>query len=357
MQKLVKTSILFILSIGLCFLFLSCEPQMDPGSALSQSAEENSAVFNLDEKALLASPGVTVVSEETSITPPLLKLTGSVKKVVVNPGTKGEYSYFLLIISQPYPTTSSIIAPRSVILFNKEGRSEGFDRYIGLPVVVVGYMGAGTIGYTTQLVRGLIVVEISLQTPYISDEGVIRYISLEGGFYGIIGTKGNYDPVNLPREFMQDGLRVRFVARLLDSWASIHMWGRLIEIIKIEKIDNSIYVNLDEKFMLQTGQAAIVKTEELTFTFVEVLADSRCPRDVECIWAGEAVISVKVNIKGQEYGPFKMTTRDYPSVLQVEGYSVFFVDLLPYPISTTPRPQEPYQGIFYITRTPVIYTK
>jgi hypothetical protein len=67
--------------------------------------------------------------------------------------------------------------------------------------------------------------------------GTVQYINLEGGFYGIIDEDGNkYDPVNLPDEFKQDGLRVKFSAKILKDQMSIHMWGTLIEITEIEEI-------------------------------------------------------------------------------------------------------------------------
>ena len=65
--------------------------------------------------------------------------------------------------------------------------------------------------------------------------GTIKFISLEGGFFGIISDDGNrYDPVNLPPRFESDGLRVLFVGEILDLF-SIHMWGRVIRIIFIQR--------------------------------------------------------------------------------------------------------------------------
>jgi hypothetical protein len=66
--------------------------------------------------------------------------------------------------------------------------------------------------------------------------GTVRYISLEGGFYGIVGDDGkNYDPINMPQEFKIDGLRVQFTANLTD-YASYHMWGYVVKLISIEKL-------------------------------------------------------------------------------------------------------------------------
>ena len=71
----------------------------------------------------------------------------------------------------------------------------------------------------------------------VSATGTVKYIDLEGGFYGIIGDDGQrYDPINLSQQFQKDGLRVRFEAKPREDLDSIHMWGRLIEIINIEKL-------------------------------------------------------------------------------------------------------------------------
>ncbi len=67
--------------------------------------------------------------------------------------------------------------------------------------------------------------------------GRVAYIALEGGFYGIYGDDGvSYDPVNLPAEFQKDSLRVLFNGTILTEQASVHMWGKLIKLNKIEKL-------------------------------------------------------------------------------------------------------------------------
>ncbi|MGH2567585.1 MAG: hypothetical protein ACRDGA_04550 [Bacteroidota bacterium] len=71
----------------------------------------------------------------------------------------------------------------------------------------------------------------------IRDTGTIRFIALEGGFYGIVADGGmNYDPVNLAEEFKQDTLRVRFTAKPAKEQVDFHMWGRKVELIAIEKL-------------------------------------------------------------------------------------------------------------------------
>jgi len=71
----------------------------------------------------------------------------------------------------------------------------------------------------------------------INTAGRVAYISLEGGFYGIYGDDGvSYDPINLPTDFQKDSLRVLFEGKILTEQSSTHMWGKLIELKRIENL-------------------------------------------------------------------------------------------------------------------------
>ena len=49
---------------------------------------------------------------------------------------------------------------------------------------------------------------------------------------------------------------------------------------------------LGENFELYQDQDAVVLGEDLRLSDLEVVNDSRCPLNVECVWAGEAVYTV-----------------------------------------------------------------
>lgn len=67
-------------------------------------------------------------------------------------------------------------------------------------------------------------------------DATVRYIPLEGGFFGLIGSDGSqYDPTNLSKEFQQDGLEVRTTLRPLRGVVSFRMWGTIVEIVTMEK--------------------------------------------------------------------------------------------------------------------------
>ena len=71
----------------------------------------------------------------------------------------------------------------------------------------------------------------------VSGNGTVTYVDLEGGFYGITAGGGRYLPVNLPAEYQQDGLRVRFVADVLKDTVTLQQWGTPVEIVEIEAAD------------------------------------------------------------------------------------------------------------------------
>jgi len=76
----------------------------------------------------------------------------------------------------------------------------------------------------------------SNSSTYIGIEGTIKYIDLEGGFYGIVADNGkNYDPVNLESEYQVDGLRIRVQAIPVTGIATVHQWGTTVKIIAIRE--------------------------------------------------------------------------------------------------------------------------
>jgi hypothetical protein len=69
-----------------------------------------------------------------------------------------------------------------------------------------------------------------------SSLGVIRYMSIEGGFYGIVSDAGDHFlPENLSAEFQKDGLRISFRGVITDK-PTVQQWGRTITLTKIERI-------------------------------------------------------------------------------------------------------------------------
>lgn len=73
---------------------------------------------------------------------------------------------------------------------------------------------------------------------HVSGMGTITFFDLEGGFYGLVADDGaKYDPMTLDEAFQQDGLRVRFRARLRTGVMTIRQWGKPVEILEMARLD------------------------------------------------------------------------------------------------------------------------
>jgi hypothetical protein len=95
-------------------------------------------------------------------------------------------------------------------------------------------------------------------------------------------------------------------------------------------------VRVAESFPLRIGEAATVEDAEITVTFREVSSDSRCPKDVNCIQAGEAIVLLAVDSKTGQSGILELAVPpggESPAVT-FEGVRVTIVRLEPEPEST-----------------------
>lgn len=62
-----------------------------------------------------------------------------------------------------------------------------------------------------------------------------------------------------------------------------------------------ITVGLSEVFTIGVGQSARIASEDMEVTFIEVIGDSRCPQNVNCVWEGVASSHVKITREGIDY--------------------------------------------------------
>lgn len=69
-----------------------------------------------------------------------------------------------------------------------------------------------------------------------------------------------------------------------------------------------IEAQLDQEFQLSVRQVALIESESLSITFLDVLEDSRCPSDVVCIWAGNAEVELEVSFREEERFDLKPTS-------------------------------------------------
>ena len=83
----------------------------------------------------------------------------------------------------------------------------------------------------------------------------------------------------------------------------------------------------------QFGSPRVDSASSLRITFNELLEDSRCPIDANCIWSGVGIIGINVT-QGTSISEITLSTIDFeehsPEVIKA-GIRYKLVDLTPYP--------------------------
>jgi hypothetical protein len=96
-------------------------------------------------------------------------------------------------------------------------------------------------------------------------------------------------------------------------------------------------VGLGETVQLLPGGSVTISDTDLSIIFQEVVEDSRCPKDVQCVWAGQVIVRLGVSTGEQQAvsdvlmglnGP-----PDAPNQVQVGNYTIELLMVEPYPTS------------------------
>jgi hypothetical protein len=98
---------------------------------------------------------------------------------------------------------------------------------------------------------------------------------------------------------------------------------------------DKIEAKLGQEFSLRIGTTANITGENISLRFLELIGDSRCPKDVTCIWRGEArcmleisktnVPPLKSQLEIKDFG-----SSDQPTTFTYEAYKITF-RVEPYP--------------------------
>ena len=114
---------------------------------------------------------------------------------------------------------------------------------------------------------------------------------------------------------------------------------------------------LNHEFDLKIGRTAVVKAAGLSVTFQEVTEDSRCPQGVDCIWAGNATVRIKLSGSHTASTSVDLKTELEPKSKQVDGYRITLVKLRPYPKNEHTIRKEDYVATFIVQKVHSINTK
>ncbi|WP_309741735.1 hypothetical protein [Chamaesiphon sp. OTE_20_metabat_361] len=109
--------------------------------------------------------------------------------------------------------------------------------------------------------------------------------------------------------------------------------------IQIDRHQRNILADTDFKtsFQLRIGQTAIIKSESFELKFLNVVKDSRCPKELNCFESGQIEIAVEIIVKDRSYGNLQIihnASHKNSETIKVDNYLIKFVKAEPYPQNT-----------------------
>jgi hypothetical protein len=130
------------------------------------------------------------------------------------------------------------------------------------------------------------------------------------------------------------------------SLITIIAGGGTVFLLLQESMENN-QVSLDTEFSLKIGQSVNLQEQGIVIEFTDVLDDSRCPSDVECIWEGTVTLALKIYVQGSNLGEYILNSSNLHKASFL-GYYVKLKVLNPYPISTETIQMSEYSGTFIV---------
>jgi hypothetical protein len=87
-----------------------------------------------------------------------------------------------------------------------------------------------------------------------------------------------------------------------------------------------------KSILLKVDQEKTVPGTRIKVKFIELIEDSRCPVDVNCVWAGNAKIKLRF-AKGSDEEVVELNTSLRPQTVEFGGYRFKLAGLTPRPRS------------------------
>jgi hypothetical protein len=92
-----------------------------------------------------------------------------------------------------------------------------------------------------------------------------------------------------------------------------------------------------------------VMRDRLRIKFVAV-EDSRCPQDANCVWAGNAKVTIKVTNRRGQSRSFDLNTNLEGKSARFDGYEIKLGSVSPYPRSNIRINRNGYTASFTVTK-------
>ncbi len=106
----------------------------------------------------------------------------------------------------------------------------------------------------------------------------------------------------------------------------------LLLVLAFVSVDAAGAARKGDILKVQVNHEKRFASSRLSVKFVELIEDSRCPVDTNCIWAGNAKIKLRVSKNGRSHD-LTLDTNGPNQSVTAEGYSIKLVGLTPAPRS------------------------
>lgn len=107
---------------------------------------------------------------------------------------------------------------------------------------------------------------------------------------------------------------------------------------------------LGQEFDIRLGDTIWIQDELLRIDFQRVAEDSRCPEGVNCVWAGNAKIALRVTKARRRSTQMMLNTMLNPKQSSYRGYEVKLVKLEPHPQKGVRLRRREYTATLIVSR-------
>lgn len=104
-----------------------------------------------------------------------------------------------------------------------------------------------------------------------------------------------------------------------------------------------------QQVTLRLNRQTSVMRNKLTIKFISV-EDSRCPQDVDCIWAGNAKVTVKLTNSRGKSQTLVLNSNINPRAVKFEGYEIELGGVTPTRRSNVRVNKNGYSASFTVTK-------
>lgn len=110
-----------------------------------------------------------------------------------------------------------------------------------------------------------------------------------------------------------------------------------------------VYAKRSQDVKVQINKS--VTSGSLKIEFVELVEDSRCPADAQCIWAGNAKIKVRVSFRDGRARDYELNTSTSPQSVKVGRYDIRLTGLTQPPTDNETDQKNGYIATFSLTKS------